>query len=70
MGETRAPVLDPGADKTKTGYLWALTRDERGWNGCDPPAVVVTYAPPSRRKHAFAEKEARWQPCDGHSLGL
>lgn len=25
MDETRAPVLDPGAGKTKTGYLWALT---------------------------------------------
>ncbi len=29
MDETRAPVLDPGAGKTKTGYLWALTRDDR-----------------------------------------
>ena len=45
MDETRAPVLDPGAGKTKTGYLWALTRDDRGWNGADPPAVVFTYAP-------------------------
>jgi len=27
MDETRAPVLDPGAGKTKTGYLWALARD-------------------------------------------
>jgi len=27
MDETRAPVLDPGAGKTRTGYLWALTRD-------------------------------------------
>jgi transposase len=45
MDETRAPVLDPGAGKTKTGYLWALTRDDRGWGGEDPPAVVFTYAP-------------------------
>lgn len=45
MDETRAPVLDPGAGKTKTGYLWALTRDDRGWGGGDPPAVVFTYAP-------------------------
>ncbi len=42
MDETRAPVLDPGAGKTKTGYLWALTRDDRGWGGEDPPAVVFT----------------------------
>ncbi len=45
MDETRAPVLDPGAGKTKTGYLWALTRDDRGWSGEYPPAVVFTYAP-------------------------
>jgi hypothetical protein len=25
-----------------------------GWNGDDPPAVVFTYAPPSRRVLAFA----------------
>jgi transposase len=31
MDETRAPVLDPGAGKTKTGYLWALTRDGEPW---------------------------------------
>ncbi len=54
MDETRAPLLDPGAGKTKTGYLWALTRDDRGWNGGDPPAAVFNYAPPSRRMHAFA----------------
>ena len=26
MDETRAPVLDPGRGRTKTGYLWALAR--------------------------------------------
>ena len=29
MDETRAPVLDPGRKRTKTGYLWAIAR-ERG----------------------------------------
>jgi transposase len=53
MDETRAPVLDPGAGKTKTGYLWALTRDDRGWNGGDPPAVVFTYAPGRSGSHAM-----------------
>jgi transposase len=43
MDETRAPVLDPGRGRTKTGYLWALTRDERGWSGADPPGVVYFY---------------------------
>lgn len=48
-----APVLDPGAGKTKTGYLWALTRDDRGWGGEDPPAVVFTYAPGRHGAHAM-----------------
>jgi transposase len=43
MDETRAPVLDPGRGRTKTGYLWALARDERGWGGADPPGVVYFY---------------------------
>ena len=40
MDETRAPVLDPGRGKTKTGWLWAQARDDRGWGGADPPGVV------------------------------
>ena len=31
--ETRCPVLDPGRGKTKTGYLWAIARDDRPWGG-------------------------------------
>ncbi|PVH27210.1 IS66 family transposase [Pararhodobacter oceanensis] len=50
MDETTAPVLDPGRGRTKTGYLWALARDDRGWGGDDPPGVVFTYAP-SRGGH-------------------
>jgi len=45
MDETRAPVLDPGRRKTKTGYFWALARDDRPWGGDDPPGVAFTYAP-------------------------
>ncbi|GAA0295050.1 IS66 family transposase [Rhodovulum strictum] len=45
MDETTAPVLDPGKGKTKTGYLWALARDDRSWGGDDPPGVVYFYAP-------------------------
>ena len=35
MDETTAPVLDPRArPDEKTGYLWALARDDRGfWGG-------------------------------------
>ncbi|WP_457797246.1 IS66 family transposase [Methylocystis sp. S23] len=29
--ETRAPVLDPGRGRTKTGQLWAYARDDRPW---------------------------------------
>jgi len=45
MDETKAPVLDPGRRKTKTGYFWALARDDRPWGGDDPPGVAFTYAP-------------------------
>lgn len=37
MDETRAPVLDPGRRRTKTGYLWALARGDRPWGGDAPP---------------------------------
>ena len=51
--ETRCPVLDPGRGKTKTGYLWALARDDRPWCGSDPPAVVYRYAPGRGAEHAI-----------------
>lgn len=40
--ETTAPVLDPGRGKTKTGQLWAYARDDRPWEGCDPPASPMS----------------------------
>jgi transposase len=52
MDETRAPVLDPGKRKTKTGYFWALARDDRPWNGTAPPGVAFTYAPGRGGLHA------------------
>ena len=54
MDETRAPVLDPGRGKTKTGYFWALARDDRPWDGDDPPGVAYCYAP--GRSGAFGEE--------------
>ena len=54
MDETRAPVLDPGRGKTKTGYFWALARDDRPWDGDDPPGVAYCYAP--GRSGSFGEK--------------
>ena len=52
MDEIRAPVLDPGRGKTKTGWLCALARDDRGWGGADPPGVVYFYAPGRGGEHA------------------
>ncbi len=52
MDETRAPVLDPGSKKTKTGYFWALARDDRPWGGAAPPGVAFTYAPGRGGLHA------------------
>lgn len=52
MDETTAPVLDPGRGRTKTGYLWALARDDRAWCGDDPPGVVFFYAPDRRGENA------------------
>lgn len=51
--ETTAPVLDPGKGKTKRGYLWAIARDDRPWNGPEPPGVVYIYAPGRGGEHAM-----------------
>jgi transposase len=50
--ETRCPVLDPGRGQTKTGFMWAIARDDRPWGSADPPAVAYTYAPGRGGKHA------------------
>jgi hypothetical protein len=52
IDETCSPVLDPGARKTKTGYFWALARDDRPWGGTSPLGVVFTYAPGRGGQHA------------------
>lgn len=54
VDETTAPVLDPGRGTTKTGYLWAVLRDDRGWSGPTPPGVVFHYRP--GRKGAYADE--------------
>jgi transposase len=50
--ETRAPVLDPGRGRTKTGWLWTIARDDRPWGGADPPAVAYLYAEGRGAEHA------------------
>lgn len=43
--DTPIPVLDPGRGCTKTGRLWVYARDDRPWNGPDPPAALYLYSP-------------------------
>jgi transposase len=52
--ETTAPVLDPGRGKTKTGQLWAYARDDRPWDGDDPPGVAYVYAPDRKAERPIA----------------
>lgn len=42
--DTPLPVLDPGRGRTKTGRLWVYARDDRPWNGPDPPAALYLYS--------------------------
>jgi transposase len=53
VDETRAPVLDPGRGRTKSGYFWSIARDDSAWCGdTGPPGVVYTYAPGRSAEHA------------------
>lgn len=62
-------MLDPGRGRTKTGYLWALARDDRRWGGKDPPGVVYFYAPGRGGEHAenFLKGFAGTLQVDGYS---
>jgi transposase len=42
VDETVVPVLDPRRGHTKTGYFWAVARDDRPWCAPDPPAVAYS----------------------------
>jgi transposase len=58
--DTPIPVLDPGRGRTKTGRLWVYARDDRPWNGPDPPAAVYFYSP-DRRAERPASHLARFK---------
>jgi hypothetical protein len=68
VDETPAPVLDPGRGRTKTGYFWALSRDDRPWAGPDPPGVVYAYAPGRGAVHGLRLLEGYGGiiHCDGY----
>jgi transposase len=67
--ETTMPVLDPGRGKTKTGFAWAIARDDRPWGGSEPPAVVFRYAPGRGQEHAkkLLGDYAGLLQCDGYA---
>ena len=52
--ETTIKILDPGRGKTKQGYFWVATRDDRACGGADPPAVVYQYTTGRAKRHADA----------------
>ncbi len=47
--DTTVPVLARG--KTTTGRLWAYVRDDRPFNGPDPPAALFHYSPDRKGEH-------------------
>lgn len=49
--DTPIPVLDPGRGRTKTGRLWVYARDDRSWQGPDPPAAVYLYSSDRKAEH-------------------
>jgi transposase len=69
VDETPVPVLDPGRGQTKTGYFWAIARDDRPWRGTGPPAVVYSYAPGRGGEH-LEKLLANYRgivQCDGYA---
>jgi transposase IS66 family protein len=54
QGAASGISFDPGHGRTKTSCFWAIARDDRGWNGSDPPAVIYTYASDRSAEHAIA----------------
>jgi hypothetical protein len=52
--DTPIPVLDPGRGRTRTGRLWNYVRDDRPWNGPDPPAAVYFYSTDRRAERPAA----------------
>ena len=71
IDETRAPVLDPGRRRTKSGYFWAVVADDRGHGGTGPPIVVFHYAPGRGKEHPIrflSGYRGRFLQCDGYGV--
>lgn len=52
--DTPVPVLAPGLGKTRTGRLWAYSRDGRPHGSPQPPAAVFFYSPDRKGEHPKA----------------
>ena len=59
--DTKAPVLDPGRGKTKTGRLWVAERDERPFASTAPPAAYYLFSQDRKAIHA----KTLLYPCRG-----
>lgn len=59
--DTPVPVQEPGRGSTRTGRLWVVVRDERGWAPRHPPAAYYRYSPDRKGEHA----RALLAPCRG-----
>ncbi|MBW6505695.1 MAG: IS66 family transposase [Rhodobacteraceae bacterium] len=69
VDETRAPVLEPGLKRTKSGYFWAVVSDDRGHGGAGPPIVLFHYAPGRGKEHPLkflAGYQGRFLQCDAY----
>src|SRR5882762_2389143 len=55
--DTPIPVLDPGRGRTKTGRLWVYAREQRPWNGPEPPAAVYLFAPDRKAERPASHLE-------------
>ncbi len=66
--DTPVPVLAPGSGRTKTGRLWVYARDDRNWQGSDPPAAVYFYSPDRRgeRPRSHLAGFSGFLPADGY----
>jgi len=66
--DTPIPVLDPGRGRTKTGRLWVYARDDRPWNGPDPPAAIYLYSPDRRARTSGFSSDAVQRRRSGRRL--
>ena len=67
--DTPVKVLAPGTGKTRTSRAWTYVRDERPWNGTDPPAAWYRFT--TDRKGAHPKEHltgySGWMHADGYA---